>query len=185
MERERDGRSARRARGLFAQHPRQAGDVAEQQEDGLLAGTRDLDVAVPGAGVLEPRHDPRVDARVIELREQFEEQRRVALIGREPERAFGTIERTQAGLTGQPARQRRVLGRDEYPMPAATVAAKLDVVALITIGDRRLLVVCGAPRLPRAGAVREERATSGIAEPQARGSRAQLSNQLRGPIVDR
>src|SRR2546423_12355221 len=91
----------------------------------------------------------------------------------------------RAGGPAPPPRRRGVLGRADYPMPAATVAAKLDVVALITIGDRRLLVVCGAPRLPRAGAVREERATSGIAEPQARGSRAQLSDDLRGPIVDR
>jgi hypothetical protein len=53
-----------------------------------------------------------------------------------------------------------MLGRDEYPMPAATVAAKFDVVALGRIADRRLLAVCGAPRLPRAGAVREERAAS-------------------------
>ncbi len=70
-------------------------------------------------------------------------------------------------------------------MPAATVAAKLDVVALITTAAPRLLALWGAPRLPRAAAVREERPTSGIAEPQARGSRAQLSDQLRGPIVDR
>ena len=70
-------------------------------------------------------------------------------------------------------------------MPAATVAAKLDVVALITIADRVLLAVCGPPGLPCAGAVREERATSGIAEPHARGSRAQPFDHLRGPIVDR
>src|SRR5436309_2751009 len=71
MERERDGRSARRARGVFAQHPRQAGDVAEQQEDGLPAGTLDLDVAVPGACMLEPRRDARVDTRVLEVLEQL------------------------------------------------------------------------------------------------------------------
>jgi hypothetical protein len=45
--------------------------------------------------MLEPRHDPRVDTRVLELREQLEEQRRVALVGRESERGLRTIERTQ------------------------------------------------------------------------------------------
>ena len=135
--------------------------------------------------MLEPCHHPWVDTRVLELGQQLEEQLRVALVGRESERAFGTLERAQAGLTGQHARKRRMLGRDEDPMPAATVAAKLDVVALITIADRGLLAVCGAPGLPRAGAVREERATSGIAEPHARGSRAQRSDHLRGAIVDR
>ncbi len=135
--------------------------------------------------MLEPRHDPRVDTRVLELREQLEEQHRVALVGCESERAFRTIERTQAGLTGQHARQRRLLGRDENPMLAAAVATKLDVVALITIADCRPLAVCGAPRQLRVGAVREESATGGIGEPQARGSRAQLSDELRGPIVDR
>ena len=135
--------------------------------------------------MLEPRHHPRVDSRLLEQREQLEQEPRVALAGRESERAFGTIERAQAGLAGQPARQRRVLGRDENPMPAATVAAKLDVVALITIADRRLLALCAAPRLPRAGAVREQSPSGGIGEPQAGGSRAQLFDQACGAIVDR
>ena len=98
--------------------------------------------------MLEPRRDARVEARVLELRQQLEEQLGVAFVGRESERALGTIERTQAGPTGQHACQRRMLARDKHPMPPATVTAKFDVVTLTTVPDDRLPAVSRAPCLP-------------------------------------
>ncbi len=69
-------RPARCARP-FADRPRQAFGVAEQQEAAaLLAGTVDVDVAAPARGALEPRRHARVDVGVLEMGEQLLERPR-------------------------------------------------------------------------------------------------------------